>query len=73
MFCLSLTHRPNTKYSCICCAVTICNVCSVPANEGDLGYCKRCKKAQYDYAKMKRLPLCFEKIFANARFRLYDK
>ena len=34
----SVCHHPNTKYSCISCAVTICNVCSVPANEDDLGY-----------------------------------
>ena len=62
MFCLSLTHSPNTKYLCVSCAVTICNVCSVPPNEDDLGYCKHCKKVQYDYAKMKWLTLCFEKI-----------
>ena len=31
-------HRPNTKYSCVACAGAICDVCSVPANEDDLGY-----------------------------------
>ena len=31
-------HRPNSKYSRVACAVTICDVCSVPTNEDDIGY-----------------------------------
>ena len=34
----SVCQRPDTKYSCVDCAVIICNVCSVPAQEHELGY-----------------------------------
>ena len=33
----SVCQRPNTKYSCVNCAVIICNVCLVPAQKQELG------------------------------------
>ena len=42
-------HRPNTKYSCVACAVTICDVCSVLANEDDLGYSENNEKHEPDW------------------------
>ena len=31
-------RRSSTKYPFVACTVIICNVCSVPANEDNLGY-----------------------------------
>ena len=35
---LFVSVQIHTKYSCVNCTVIICNVCSVPAQEHELGY-----------------------------------